>query len=142
MPGVFGHGRPVGMVDPFGPSPAAAYIRKILPGATFTGPEPTMFKSGDLPLVTGSGVDPQVLRSVHWRLRHSAAVTASRAAVLKMVEQSDDELNRDRLMHRDGRAMLGEYLERVQEWARTAPADITETEADAFIASSFPPIGN
>src|SRR5829696_5030032 len=87
----------------------------------FPAPAPQMFSSGPLPRFTSSGVDPEALWWVPWKLRHSAAYTPHRSRVLKMIEESEGL--EDKLQSPDGRAALREYVERAREWALAAPPE-------------------
>jgi hypothetical protein len=50
------------------------FVRQLLPGARFASEPPGMFAGGrNLPLITASGVDVDLLRHLAWQLRHSAA---------------------------------------------------------------------
>jgi hypothetical protein len=111
-------------VDRFSLNPAADYYIEIRE------PAPQMFAGGtrDLPVITGSGVDPSVLRWVAWGLRHSAAFTSSRADVAIMVELSmagDPESwqNDQDLQNEAGRQSLNDYWGRVVTWVSTLPTD-------------------
>jgi hypothetical protein len=115
----------IGMQTPvnrFSINPGAEYY------AAIPGTPPTMFGVGDLPIITGSGVDPSVLRWVAWPLRHSAAFTSSRADVAIMIELSmigDPEAwqNDQDLQNEAGRQSLNDYWARVFTWVNTLPAD-------------------
>jgi len=49
-------------------------------------PEPTLFRSGDVPPFTASGMDPQLLLKLPWRARHAVAQAETTAAALEMFE--------------------------------------------------------
>jgi hypothetical protein len=83
------------MIDRFSLNPAVEFAHASLSEETLPSPAPTMFAGGhDLPLVTASGVDPAVLRWVPWRLRHSAAYATTRAQVMLIMEEGDDQEER------------------------------------------------
>jgi hypothetical protein len=107
-------------VDRFSLTPGGDFVRQLLPGGKFVGPEPQMFSSGPLPAFTASGVEPSVLRRCRWSLRHSMAYTPSRAAALAMIEEGDDL--EDRLQTDIGAGALQDYFLRCREWAITPPA--------------------
>jgi hypothetical protein len=115
----------VGMQTPinrFSMNPGAEYF------AAIPGDPPSMFGTGDLPIITGSGVDPSVLRWVAWPLRHSAAFTQRRDEVAIMVELSmvgDPEAweNDADLQNEAGRQSLNDYWARVFTWVSTLPTD-------------------
>jgi hypothetical protein len=111
-------GRQYGIiVDRYSLNPAVEFARASLSEEQLPSPEPTMFSTGDLPLVTASGVDPAVLRWVPWRLRHSAAYATSRGEVVKIFEESDDQ--EERVQNSAGRAALRDYFAKVWSWATT-----------------------
>jgi hypothetical protein len=123
-------------LDRFAGNPGETLYRTILPGAKFAYAAPTMFAAGDLPIITGSGVDPQVLMWCAWYLRHSAALTDSRAHVLEIIESSSDTvpdpeggLQTDR-----GRDRWQDYRQRIGQWVSTPPqALISLTDGDRLI---------
>lgn len=58
------------------------FVRQLLPGARFASEPPGMFAGGrNLPLITASGVDVDLLRHLAWQLRHSAAFSPDRELV-------------------------------------------------------------
>ena len=59
-------------VDRYAANPGGDYYSALIPGLSNP---PTMFATGDLPIMTASGVDPAMLRWVPWTIRHSAART-------------------------------------------------------------------
>jgi hypothetical protein len=126
----------LGMAQPinrFSLNPGAEYYAGI------SGPAPSMFGSGDLPIMTGSGVDPSMLRWVAWPIRHTAAFTESRATVLMLIEMSlegDPEGWHD-LVSPDGRAALDAYFAKIATWVMTLPTDadglpVTELSAAEY----------
>ena len=98
-----------------------------------------MFGFGDYPVITGSGVDPAVLRWVPWVLRHSAAFTERRSLVLAMIEDGlDGDPDPARLQTEDGRMHLGICFSRISQWV-TAPVDDDENGLSAeTIAALYP----
>ena len=92
-----------------------------------------MFGSGDLPLITGSGVDPALLAWCPWYLRHSGAFTESRAHVLAIIEEGlDDDPDTERLQTESGRGNLQQYLARIATWVTTPmpEAEMSDEEVD------------
>ena len=128
----------VGMAQPinrFSMNPGAEYYPGI------PGDPPKMFGGGtrDLPIATGSGVDPAILAWVAWPLRHSAAFTSSRADVAIMIELSmegDPEAwgNDADLLNEAGRQSLNSYWGRIFTWASSVPvgADGQELTAEEY----------
>jgi hypothetical protein len=109
-------------LDRFALNPGEAIYRQLLPGARFAYSAPTMFASGDLPIITGSGVDPSLLVWCAWYYRHSAALTDSRAHVLEIIEESASPApNPDELQTPLGRDRWQNYLTRVNAWVSTPP---------------------
>ena len=73
---------------------------------------------------TASGIDPSQLRRVRFELRHSAAMTESRAHFLSLVEASTEGAMDDdpeRLQTPEGRAAYAAYRQRVFVWATAGP---------------------
>jgi hypothetical protein len=104
-------------VDRFASNPCRDYYVAQLPSSKFAHDAPTMFGSGDYPVITGSGVDPAVLRWVPWLLRQSAAFTERRSLVLAMIEDGlDGDPDPERLQTEDGRMHLGIYFSRISQW--------------------------
>ena len=85
-------------VDPYADSPPVDFVRKLLPSANFDRPPPQPFATGPLPAITASGTPPETLRLLRFDLRHAAAYAQSRVGVLRLLEQQDDELSRQRLL--------------------------------------------
>jgi hypothetical protein len=118
-------------VDRFSLNPASDYY------AAIPGPAPEMFGTGPLPLISGSGVDPSVLRWVCWQLRTSAAYAESRAQVLGFIElsmQGDPDGFEGHVTALGGQA-LKEYWGRVGTWVATpvdANAPLTESDYSQF----------
>jgi hypothetical protein len=116
----FGGRGPTFEVDRYDLNPLVSYVRLLGTGSPYGGPAPTMFSSGDLPIFTASGVDPELLRWVAWPLRHSAASTSDQASVYRMA-QPDAGLDDRGLQNHDGAAAFESYKAAVWRWA-TAPA--------------------
>jgi hypothetical protein len=133
-PASWGYGNGV-KIDRYDLNPGLTFVKAILPGVTFVGAPPTMFSSGDLPIFTASGIDPELLLWVPWKLRHTAALTESRGRVLALVEEGDDP-EPHRLQTRDGRFALRDYVSRMYQWAVTPPP---QPLSDGEIEALFPP---
>lgn len=124
-------------VDAFSLTPLVDYLRGRVDRLTLTNePAPEMFSTGQLPPFTASGVDPEVLRLVHWRIRTSAASTPDRALVYRMVDAGADGWAEEGLVTESGEIAWRSYVSDTWKWA-TAPAPseevpITDAEYDAF----------
>jgi hypothetical protein len=116
-------------IDRYATNPVVDLYRQSMPDAQFVGPPPQMFLNGDLPPITGSGVDPQVLRWVPWSWRHSAAYTESRGRLLQYIEEADTGGSAD-LQTDGGAAALANYIGAVQTWAATLPPEPELTVED------------
>jgi hypothetical protein len=119
-------------VDRFSLNPGADYYVEV------PGPAPTMFAGGrDLPVVTGSGFDPAVLRWVAWPVRHTAAFAESRAVVAQLIEISleGDPEEYWGLSSPEGRQQLESYFGRIAMWVSTPVepnAPLTEDDYRSF----------
>lgn len=117
------------MIDPWAPSPLVDDYRQASPGtasiADREGPPPTLFRSGDLPAVTASGVAPELLRLVPYTARHALAAEPDRATVARILEEEAD--NPDFRLDHPG---LEDYQRRVSDWA-SGRARITRNPATA-----------
>lgn len=140
---IFRSAQPV-VLDRYSLNPGPEFFRQMLPALSFTNPEPQMFMTGPLPVATGSGLDPAVLRWVPWWARHSAATTDSRGLVLQMIEwgaEGPDAV--DALQTTEGVNLLGAYLERVAAWAQTPLPDEAQgggfAEIDEYINNLYGP---
>lgn len=64
-------------VDVYGLNPVAEDLKQVAPqqyaAALARSPLPTLFVTGDLPLFTASGMDPELLLQLPWVARHAAA---------------------------------------------------------------------
>jgi hypothetical protein len=108
--------RAVVTIDPWRPNPIADDASLSVPvtynAAQVSGGEPpTFFALGDLPTFLASGVDPQVLTSLPYRVRHAAAAEPSAAAVLDMIERYND--NPDAELPSEG---FANAVERTRSW--------------------------
>ena len=116
----FGGRGPTFEVDRFDLNPLVTYVRLLGTGSPYGGPAPMMFSSGDLPIFTASGVDPELLQWVAWPLRHSAAATPNQAIVYRMA-QPDADLDHRGLQNHDGAAAFESYKTAVWRWATAPP---------------------
>jgi hypothetical protein len=121
-------------VNRFSLNPGGEYYA-VIPGTP-----PSMFLAGDLPLATGSGIEPSMLRWTSWQLRHTAAFTESRGKVAQLIELSleGDPEGFHELISPDGRAALDAYFSRIATWVTTPPAEgeeMSEAEYERF----YPP---
>jgi hypothetical protein len=115
--------------------PGVDFVKAVMPEATFLGEAPEMFSTGVLPVFTASGIDPELLRNVRWTLRHSAAMSASRALVLQMIETGDENLQT-----REGYEALTAYFGEVWRWATSPPpTEPADDEAAGLFSNLFPP---
>lgn len=107
-------------INRFSLNPGAEYY------AAISGTPPTMFAAGDLPVITGSGVDPSILRWVAWPIRHTAAFAESRGTVAYLIEASlegDPEGWWYTMVSDDGRMVLDSYFGKIATWVNTLPLD-------------------
>jgi len=113
-------------VDRFATNPAQQYY------AAIPGEAPSMFSAGDLPIITGSGVDPSVLRWVAWPLRTTAAFTESRSTVAQLIELSLDGDPETFYEHVSevGTAAMSAYWDRVSTWVSTPEGQTALTAED------------
>jgi hypothetical protein len=115
-------------LDPYGCSPLVDDVRQASPiayaAATREAQAPTLFESGDLPLFTTSGIDPQLLLRLPWQARHPAA-RAERVDAQRIFEEyapngtPDDALDKAALADMAFSDDPGnfDYAARVQRWA-------------------------
>jgi hypothetical protein len=95
-------------IDLFDANPLVSLVRKLPAADGILGDPPTMFSAGDLPVITASGVDPELLRWVPWTHRHSAATTPDRSDAQQMIEEADQLVIDTRsLQNRRGRRSMG-----------------------------------
>jgi hypothetical protein len=121
-------------VDRFSLNPGGDYYAEI-PGTA-----PTMFAGGrDLPIITGSGVDPNVLRWVAWPIRTTAAFAESRAHVAQLIELSldGDPEGFWELVSVEGRTTLENYWGRIAMWVQT-PVDVNQPLTESDYSQFYP----
>ncbi len=70
------------------PLVAQAQVGKVYASAVEAsgGSAPTLFRGGDLPAFTASGVSPELLARIPWTARHAVATEPDRSRVLEMFE--------------------------------------------------------
>lgn len=114
-------------IDPYAANPLVDDYRQINPVtlamAQVEAPAPTLFSTGDLPLLTASGIDPQMLLKLPWEARHPAA-RADQARVAAMFEEyATDGTTEDREAKATEASMTFgndpsnlEYRERLSRW--------------------------
>lgn len=109
-------------INRFALNPGRDFFEQAMPGAAFAGLAPTMFLSGDLPPLTGSGADPSILRWVPWYVRHSAALAGSAAQLLAIIEETfDGSPDFQQVQSAEGQSHLQAYLSRISGWAQSSP---------------------
>jgi hypothetical protein len=108
-------------IDRFALAPGREYVAQAVPASEVVGEGPTFFASGDLPPLTGSGVDPSILQWCAWEMRHSAAFTDSAPHVLEIVEASAEGIIEAELQNEAGRSALNRYIGAVHTWAKHHP---------------------
>jgi hypothetical protein len=122
----FGGNGPTFLVDRYSLNPLIDFARQ-LPGGLPAGNPPTMFAAGDLPLLTASGVDVELLRWVPWYLRHSAAATPNPAHIFHILEDTSEE---DALQNKAGTDAWFRYRSEVTRWLTAPPPPDVMTEAE------------
>jgi hypothetical protein len=126
-------------INRFSLNPGRDSVLQQLNERDLVGPAPQMFGIGDLPPLTASGADPQLLRLVGWQLRTSAAFATSRAHVLEMIIASQEPALDETLQTDIGRAYLNDYFSAVQTWASIVPeGDSLTGLSPAEIAKFYP----
>ncbi len=116
--------RPMVEIDVYGPNPLIDELRQADPrryaeAENRGGKPPTLFVTGDLPLFTASGVDPNVLLQLPWVARHAAArATPSDAVVILEAYGAVTERNWWAAVAKfvTDHAVMG-YEQRVHAWA-------------------------
>lgn len=99
------------------PLAAAAMARTPRVAARAADPAPTLFATGDLPPFTASGIDPQVLLSVPWQVRHAVASAPSQAEAYQMLQDYSGADAEDAAALEHGGDWANEdYARRVREW--------------------------
>jgi hypothetical protein len=117
-------------LDVYDPNPLVSYVLATAGPPPGRAAPPTLFHSGDVPPVVASGIDPDVLRRIPWKLRHSAAMEPDRSKVLAMLEAGPVVLDDDPLLSHAGAEAFADYRQRVWSWAVPRPVepDLTDTE--------------
>lgn len=94
---------------------------------------PTLFATGNLPLVTACGADPHILASLPWRVRHPAAAAPTRHEVYQLAETFTDGLDGSADRGIDFHPGNNAYRSRVERWIALHMSD-----DDMFAASHGP----
>jgi hypothetical protein len=125
-------GSPALELDLLAPNVLADYVRRAYPANPDSGPAPTLFFSGDRPPFLVTGEDPGILRRIRFDLRHSAALTDSRALLLQMVEASTPSapIDPESLQTPEGRLAYSDYRDRIFTWATVGPTTSTSFTDD------------
>jgi hypothetical protein len=140
MPFPFGaRGGPTLDVDRHSLNPLLDYLKQ-LPAADGMGagePAPKMFAGGtrDLPLVTASGLDPQLLRWLPWFARYAAAA-ADATTVYVMLEDAD-VISPTEIKSRHAHDQWTAYLSRMWRWATAVKRPVgamSELEYEELLA--------
>lgn len=98
--------------------------RATYAAATTASAPPTLFESGDLPLVCASGMDPTVLLRLPWGARHAAAEAPTLAAAMRIVEDfSGPDAAVSAELEFGGHEGNRAYAERVTQWMLSAPPE-------------------
>jgi hypothetical protein len=122
----FGGQGPTFMINRYSLNPLIDFARQ-LPGGLPAADPPRMFSAGDLPIITASGVDPELLRWMPWYLRHAAATTDNPAHIYHLLE---DVSGAGALQTRAASDAWERYRSEVVRWltAPTPPDVMTEAE--------------
>lgn len=102
---------------------------------------PTLFRSGDLPVYTASGIDPQALLGVPWMARHPIAAAKTLAEAQDLIEfvsgpDGEDNARADGMGYHPGNR---DYEVRVNYWlaeAGTHAAGAAQQAEDTRVAAS------
>lgn len=115
-------------IDPYGTNPLAdehkqydpGYVQRRQLAGGWPGLAPKLFTSGseDLPAFTASGIDPQLLLRLPYRIRHYAAAMVSPDQVYELFERHAA----DPFAHIPHPG-LDEAVRRVRRWARLTQPD-------------------
>lgn len=118
-------------LDPYGPNPIEEDMKgspAYAPAKASGVPVPKMFQGGnaDLPVFTASGIDPQLLMKLPYRMRHAVAAEPVAATVHGMFERHANDP--DALFPHEG---LDEAVRRMRNWVMTAGIDPQKDAHDA-----------
>lgn len=110
------------LIDAWSPYPLEFGCAESLPAhtkyaTTVNGQPPSMFSTGPLPPFTASNIDPQLLLTLPWQMRHAAAQEPNRVRVLDwlnspMAKSPDAALPCEQLQY---------YVRGVELWLTNAP---------------------
>jgi hypothetical protein len=123
-------GGPTLDVDRYSLNPLYDYVRQLPAGDGIQGEPPRMFGGGsrDLPLITASGLDPNLLCWIPWFARHAAAA-ADATTVYVMIEDAEF-LDPTAIKSHHGGTAWQEYVSRVWKWATAPKPPDAMTEAE------------
>jgi hypothetical protein len=115
-------------VNPFNTNPALDVLKAeyawIAPAISRGETPPTMFAGGDLPSFMASGLDPNLLTKLPWKMRHGAAAEPDPQKVYDYLQNySDNDMYE--IPHPDLRQFVGTMT----TWAKTAGID-NQAETD------------
>lgn len=121
----------VAPVDPYSANPLLEHYRATM-GADAAdrirrvsdfGRPPTLFKTGDLPVMTASGLDPAKLRGLPWEARHAAAAASSAevAAIFEDCGSGDETAIANASIHHGQHPGNRDYELRMQTWTMEGP---------------------
>lgn len=99
---------------------------------------PTLFRSGDLPPFTASGIDPSLLLDVPWTVRHRLAEIKDRAEALELLQWASSEDGPDAGIEYYRDMANRDYESRVLRWAseNAQVVDRARAEHEQAIAAS------
>jgi hypothetical protein len=107
-------------IDIFDLNPYVTLVRQLPAADGISGEPPSMFSAGDLPIITASGLDPELLRWIPWTHRNSAAASGNPAEIYTMIEEAD-ALSQEVLQNRQGVEAFQRYRAAVWAWATKPP---------------------
>jgi hypothetical protein len=118
------------LVDDYGRNPMVDDLRQALPQlyamAVKDGPPPTLFASGDLPVMTASGLEPFKLMQLPWYGRHRAAAEPDRAKLMALFEDAAED---PAILLLTPHRANEEYVKRIRSWASGAAAATAQKSA-------------
>ena len=120
---------PSAMVNRYSLNPVLDWLKSTFERPSLTeDPAPTMFASGsgDLPVFTASGADPDLLRWVHWGARHTAAQTTNAGLVYALIEASAEGADPAWLQTPEGRRAYADYVGRMWRWAAAGTGGLAQ----------------
>lgn len=133
-------------IDPWSENGVAAEYRAMWPeefaiAARFHAKDdpklPGMFAGGkqNFPTATASGIDPEMLAQVPYRVRHAIAGEPSQARAYAMLEKHADDPFAE--IDHDG---LREAVARITQWANVPTEALTEAETAGLYERLYAPV--